>query len=85
MPHWLKRIFGQVVHLEPSVPMRSVAFAAKLKIRAEKLARAAGFRDAEETFRLLDEGKLDGTLLEAELRSIRFLQDSPEHRVLTTA
>jgi hypothetical protein len=49
----------------------------ELAARAEKIARAAGFRNAEEAFRKLEKGELDGTIVEARLRSIRFLQEAP--------
>jgi hypothetical protein len=54
----------------------------EVRERAEKLAHEAHLSGADEAFKLLDAGKLDGTLIEAELRAIRFLQ---EDRQLTTA
>lgn len=46
---------------------------ADLRASAEKLARKAGLPGAAKAFKLLDAGKLDGTILESELEAIRFL------------
>ncbi|MBI4602458.1 MAG: hypothetical protein HY721_10915 [Planctomycetes bacterium] len=54
----------------------------ELRESAEELARRAGLSGANEAFGLLDAGKLDGTILETELRAIRFLA---RDRGLTTA
>ena len=56
---------------------------AELMERAERLAKAAGLRNADEAFRQLDAGLLEGTLLEAELKMLRFLQEAPKDRELT--
>ena len=53
--------------------------------RAEQLASEAGFTGAEEAFRRLDAGELDGTLIEAQLRTLRTLERGYEERELTTA
>jgi hypothetical protein len=50
----------------------------QLDARAERIARAAGLSGAAEAFRRLNAGELDGTLLEMELRMIRFLQNAKD-------
>ena len=60
---------------------------ADLKARAEAIALRAGLSGASEAFKKLDAGKLDGTLLEMELRMIRFLRKgtrSPRRKALTS-
>ena len=44
-----------------------------LRRRAERVAKSAGFANADEAFHCLDAGKLDGTLLEVELNMTRYL------------
>lgn len=49
----------------------------ELQAQAEDLAHRAGLPSAKKAFALLDAGKLDGTILESELRTIRFLLREP--------
>ena len=84
MLRWIRRLFGRAVAPQQAASPEPRGPVPDLSRQAEKLARAAGIRNAEEAFRLLDEGALDGTLLETKLRSIRFLQDRPTQRALTS-
>lgn len=46
-----------------------------LRAEVERLSIEAGLSGSTEAFRLLDQGALNGTLLEMELRMLRFLEE----------
>lgn len=46
-----------------------------LRKRVERLCREAGLPGADEAYRRLDAGDLDGTILEVELKVLRFHED----------
>lgn len=76
MRNWILRLLGRSeprtngAHQEVTLQ--------ELRERAERIARQAGFAGTAEALRALDSGELDGTLLETELRSIRFLDRDRE-------
>jgi hypothetical protein len=45
-----------------------------IQARAEQLAHSVGLPSAQEAFRQLDSGELNGTILEVELKMLRFLK-----------
>ncbi len=84
MGSWLRNLLG----LRKAEKKTAPSSPSDLQQRADEIAHEAGFSDAQEAFRRLDAGELDGTLLEVELKMLRFLQDpksrQPEHEEVST-
>ena len=74
---WLRRLLSAKAATEEKAADLSVD---ELRARVDGLSHEAGLSGTNEAFRLLNQGELDGTSLEVELKMLRFLEGRTKER-----